>query len=301
MADSTFKQMCKELSTIRTSTVLSLVIPNEPLSPVHLLKVQECVKGKSIESLDVVVHSGGGDINTAYQIVELLRNHCKQMNVIVPIYAKSAATLLTLAADVIIMGEFAELGPLDSQIAEREGGVIRYNSALNPFKTLEQLRSFSLATLDLAAMLILSRTDLTVDEAIVHAIEFASSISQPLYLQLKPDKLGEYSRALAVGKEYGERLLRRYTKWQNDVERDAVLEQLVRGYPSHEYIIDYKELQDLGFDVRYSTEDEKPIIDSIIQFLIVEVSQTAIFCVCKPTTSKNALDKAEKKETTDEK
>jgi hypothetical protein len=282
MPDSFLKQQCKKLSVQRKSAVVALVLPDDSLYPTHLLKVQKCLEGKSFESMDVLLHSGGGDINTAYQTAEMLRNHSKAFRVIVPIFAKSAATLLTLAADEIIMGELAELGPLDTQILERQKGSRKYTSALNPFKSLEQLQSFSFETLDLAVKLFLNRAALTVDEAIARAIEFAANVSTPLYSKLDIEKLGEYSRALAVGKEYGERLLRRYTKWKHDDEaRTNVLDKLVRGYPSHDYIIDFKEMQELGFEVRNPSEEEKPLIDAIAHYL-VDTSATEIFCVCEP-------------------
>lgn len=283
MPDSTLKQKCKAMSTIRQSAVLSLTLSEASLAPSHLLKVQKCLEGKSFPVLDVLLHSGGGDINSAYQIAELLRNHSKKLDVLVPIYAKSAATLLTLAADEIVMGELAELGPLDTQILERQKGGRKYSSALNPFKSLEQLQSFSLETLDVTVKLLLNRAALTVDEAIGHSIDFAASVSNPLYAKLDIEKLGEYSRALAVGKEYSERLLRRYTKWKdNDEERADVLDKLVRGYPSHYYIIDFKEFKELGFDVRYPNDAERELFETIAQHLIDD-SPNEIFCICEPT------------------
>ena len=77
-----------------------------------------------------------------------------------------------------------------------------------------------------------------------------------LFTQLNPEKLGEYNRALAVGTEYGERLLRRFTTW-DDEKRTAILEQLVHGYPSHDYIIDYHELKEMGFGVNLFTDSER--------------------------------------------
>jgi hypothetical protein len=44
----------------------------------------------------LVIDSGGGDANAAYQISTLLRRHCGGFTAIIPRYAKSAATLLAL-------------------------------------------------------------------------------------------------------------------------------------------------------------------------------------------------------------
>ncbi len=86
----------------------------------------------------------------------------------------------------------------------------------------------------------------------------------PLFTQLNPEKLGEYSRALSVGTEYGARLLRRFTSW-DDEKRAAVLEKLVHGYPSHDYIIDYHELQEMGFDAKLFSDAERSAVQGLFK------------------------------------
>lgn len=291
MSENGLKKQLKNLVDIRNSTVLTVFTPNSPIFPPNLLKVKELLKRKKIENIDLIIHSSGGDINTAYQIAEILRNHSKKITAIIPLLAKSAATLLTISADEIIMGELAELGPLDTQISEQKKGSRIFNSALNPFKSLEQLQTYALETLDVTAKLILSRAEMTVEEAIGHAIEFASRVTSPLFEKLDVEKLGEYSRALSVGKEYGKRLLARYNIIQN---QDEILELLVRGYPSHDYIIDYKELKRLGFNVRYPSDEESSIIDAIVEYLI-RTDDTDIFCLFEKDEKHQSCEKESKK------
>src|SRR5690349_6546463 len=64
-----------------------------------------------IDTLEILLHSPGGHSRVAYQLAKFFRGHCRRLNIIVPMSAKSAATLLCLNADAIYMGEFAELGP----------------------------------------------------------------------------------------------------------------------------------------------------------------------------------------------
>lgn len=283
MSDSELKQLCEKLAGVRKSEVVAIILANEPLNAPNLLEVQKCIGEKKCKKLDIVLHSSGGDINVAYQIIELLRRHCEYMTTIVPIYAKSVASLFVLGSNEIIMGELAELGPLDTQIVEREKGAPKYTSALNPFKTLEELQRFALETLDVTVKLLLSRAELSVDEAIKHGMDFASRVSTPLFGQLNAEKVGEYSRALAVGKEYGERLLRRHTKWQDKRKRDTILEKIIRGYPSHDYIIDYEELKELGFNVKLPSNTEKSILESIVEY-VVGSTKTEIFCASEKSS-----------------
>jgi len=67
-------------------------------------------------ALDLMIHSPGGDIDAAEKIVYMCRRVSKSFRVIVPEMAKSAATLIALASDVILMGLESELGPIDTQI-----------------------------------------------------------------------------------------------------------------------------------------------------------------------------------------
>lgn len=237
----------------------------ESLELQHVIHLRQVLGAQQFEDVDLVINSGGGSIHAAYQIIELLRLHTKRINACVPFYAKSAATLLCVGADAIVVDELAQLGPLDTQILEeKKGGKAEFTSALNPFKTLEQLQKFSLETLDIAVKMIATRSGMDLDDCLKHAIEFVRATTGPLFTQLNPEKLGEYSRALSVGTEYGARLLRRFTSW-DDEKRAAVLEKLVHGYPSHDYIIDYHELQEMGFDAKLFSDAERSAVQGLFK------------------------------------
>ncbi|RIK05694.1 MAG: serine protease [Acidobacteria bacterium] len=73
--------------------------------------------------LDLILHSPGGTAEAAEAIVEYLRGRFDEFRVIVPIAAMSAATMVAMAADEIVMGAHSQLGPIDPQltIATPEG------------------------------------------------------------------------------------------------------------------------------------------------------------------------------------
>ena len=66
--------------------------------------------------VDLLLQSPGGDINAAEKIVNLCRSRSRSFRVIVAESAKSAATLIALASDQILMSDTSELGPIDPQI-----------------------------------------------------------------------------------------------------------------------------------------------------------------------------------------
>lgn len=65
--------------------------------------------------LTILMHSPGGVTNAAESIVAYLRSKFADIEVIVPTFAMSAATMISLAANRIVMSRSGQLGPIDPQ------------------------------------------------------------------------------------------------------------------------------------------------------------------------------------------
>ena len=78
-----------------------------------LYEVTEGIKRD--EEIDLFLQTLGGSIDATEKIIKLLKNRFKNYRVIVPNWAKSGGTLITLAAEKIILGTISELGPIDPQ------------------------------------------------------------------------------------------------------------------------------------------------------------------------------------------
>jgi ClpP class serine protease len=74
--------------------------------------------------IDLILHTPGGLVLAAEQIAHALRKHSAKVTVIVPHYAMSGGTLISLAADEIIMDENAVLGPVDPQLGHQAAASI---------------------------------------------------------------------------------------------------------------------------------------------------------------------------------
>lgn len=72
--------------------------------------------GLSGKRLDLILHSPGGSLEAAEQIVSYLRAKYEFIRAIVPQNAMSAATMIACACDEIMMGKHSALGPIDPQI-----------------------------------------------------------------------------------------------------------------------------------------------------------------------------------------
>ncbi|KUK47505.1 MAG: hypothetical protein XD74_1886, partial [Actinobacteria bacterium 66_15] len=79
-----------------------------------------------VENVDLFLYSRGGDVSVPWRIVSMIREFCTNYRVLIPYKAHSAATMISLGADEIVMGRKAELGPIDptlSRVAQAEGTV----------------------------------------------------------------------------------------------------------------------------------------------------------------------------------
>lgn len=70
----------------------------------------------STQDLHLMLASPGGDGEAAVRLARSMQYRCRELTVIIPTEAKSAATLLCLGAHHIVMAPFSDLGPVDPQI-----------------------------------------------------------------------------------------------------------------------------------------------------------------------------------------
>ncbi len=68
------------------------------------------------DAIDLILETPGGSGETAEDIVGLLRGRYQRIGVVVPGVAKSAGTIIAMAADEILMEPGSALGPIDAQI-----------------------------------------------------------------------------------------------------------------------------------------------------------------------------------------
>lgn len=212
------------------------------------------------ETLEILVHSLGGHAHVAYRLAKYFRGHCKRLNILVPMQAKSAATLFCLNADAIYMGEFAELGPLDAQIRDELDKGFDYFSPLDEFKSMEFMKEYATGILDYFGHALAER-GMSVKQALHEAIAGAVGIMNPLYSHIDPSKVGSYRRALSEGEEYAKRLLGSV----QHPSAEELAEHLVWDYPAHDFVIDYEEARGIGLPVqRLPITQEKALINSLI-------------------------------------
>ncbi len=179
----------------------------------------------SDQCLDVVVTSSGGDIDAAYNLALLFRRYGKDcLQLIVPRWAKSAATMLVCAGDRILMSPVAELGPLDPQITE--------------MNLLEGRRE------QFSPLHIESTMNLIRNECEQGSAKLADKLMERLQF---PITLGRYRSLINIGNDYLRKLLStRMLKDKPAEVVDQIAKKLTSGYTDHGYCIAVEEAASIG-------------------------------------------------------
>ncbi len=81
------------------------------------------IRGAKDKSIDLILHTPGGQLHASIQIARALKSHNTKTRVLVPHYSMSGGTIIALAADEIIMDKDASLGPIDPQVGDFLRGV----------------------------------------------------------------------------------------------------------------------------------------------------------------------------------
>lgn len=195
----------------------------------------ELVAGLDRDSdVDLMIQSPGGDPNAAEIIVHTLFSRTKHLRVVVPQAAKSAATLVTLAADEILMSDTSELGPIDPQITIPTSYGLAFRPAqafLNGLEMIKKEHSDGQA-LNPAYFPFLKGVDAALIDYCYKSIE--------------------HSKRLAV--KWLTRAM--YKNQPNEAARIA--EELINidKYPNHGQVIHYQDGLRIGLKITYKSFDD---------------------------------------------
>ena len=120
------EKLIEEIEKKRESKVIAYVTSDRPGlgAPIggdvvsiiheHILAIEEEKRKK----LDLLIYSRGGQSDVPWTIVSMFREYTQKgsFSVLIPYRAHSAATVIALGADEIVMTKKAELGPIDITI-----------------------------------------------------------------------------------------------------------------------------------------------------------------------------------------
>jgi len=131
--------------------------------------------------IDIVLHTPGGLVLASLQIARAIHKHEGKVTAFVPHYAMSGGTLIALAADEIVMSEYAVLGPVDPQLGQYPAASILKAVAK---KSLDRIKDETL---------------ILADQAEKAVSQVRSGVRELLLTKCSEEKADELSRLLSEG------------------------------------------------------------------------------------------------------
>ena len=216
--------------------VASFGHPRGSIDKADVLGFGDLLYGLKDEDIDLLIQSPGGDIDVAEKIVYMCRSRARTFRVIVPESAKSAATLIALAADSVVMSDTSELGPIDPQI------II---TSADGQPTFRPARSFldGLEAIKIEA----------AKEGSLSPVYF------PLLVHLDPALLDFCRKAIERSEQFAEKWLRKSQCKRAPKKAKRIAKALTdtERYLSHGTVIDHKEASSIGLRVEYLNSDDE--------------------------------------------
>ena len=225
----------------RYTSGYDFLIANGPIGQDMMSKIMKaCSQERQHDRLVLALLTYGGDANAGYRIGRLLQAFYQDLTVLVPAVCKSAGTLIACSANRIAMSPLGELGPLDVQILKRDELFERRSGLITKHALLE-LQDHTFKLYEHFMLRIKARgPGISFKMATDIATRISADVMRTVYDHVNVDAIGEDARNLAVAIEYCQRLDKRF----NNLKAGCA-DRLVHDYPSHDFVIDSDEAQEL--------------------------------------------------------
>ncbi|MDO5691991.1 MAG: hypothetical protein Q4G70_05820 [Pseudomonadota bacterium] len=175
------------------------------------------------DTIYLFLKSGGGSGQVSLRIANLLRQHCQRLVVLVPLECASAATMIAIGADLILMGPTAYLTAVDTSL----------NHALSPVDRDNDRVSVSLDELQRVIRLWRGQNGADPDNAY-----------KSLFQYVHPLVIGAVDRAESLSIMLCKELLAHHIR--DEAQAEQIATTLNSKYPSHSYPILLDEAVKIG-------------------------------------------------------
>ncbi len=185
--------------------------------------------------IDLFLYSSGGDTMVPWRLVSMIREYCDTFSVLIPYKAHSAATMIALGADEIVMTDLAELSPIDPSTA----------NVFNPGDPANPQSKIPISVEDVMAYFDLAKNKFGIkSDAELAKIFNKFTESNP---QIHPLALGNVNRIHNLIRMLAKSLLKSHKNKMSAEEISKIVDYFTEKLYSHQYFIGRREaLEDLG-------------------------------------------------------
>jgi hypothetical protein len=211
---------------------------------------------KHLETCDVLIHTYGGDPISAYSLAHVIRDMAHHVTYLVPERAYSAGTLLCFSGDLIRMGHYAGLSPIDITLDESGREEVELTS-------IDYYQKFATDSQRKIQMVLQE-----FDEGLSTSV--GSDLLCRMVEQVGALTVGKYYRTRSLTGHYAEELLDRYMlKGDSNAQgrRNRIIRKLLFSAPAHEYHIGYHICDEMGLKVERMTTEEHDATMALVDLL----------------------------------
>jgi ATP-dependent protease ClpP protease subunit len=196
-----------------------------------------------VDRLSLFIKSDGGSGQASLRMVNLLRQFVGRLTVLVPLECESAATMLALGADKILMGPLAHLSAVDTSLTHDLSPIDRDNDRV----------SVSQDELHRVVKLWQNQSQ-----------EEAANPYSALFGYVHPLVIGAVDRASALSTMLCVEILSYHMKDAKKARR--ISDILNSGYPSHSYPITLREARRIGLHAEALDEGTNKMLFELNEF-----------------------------------
>jgi ClpP class serine protease len=218
------------ITSDRPGPVGARVAPD--IIPLFSEQLREIAPGGKVQKIDLFLYSAGGDTMVPWRLVSMIREHCDQFSVLVPYKAHSAATMIALGADEIVMSDLSEISPIDPSTAN----VFNPPDPTNPQGRIPISVEDVIAYFDLAKNKFGIKSDEDLTKIFVQFVE-----ANP---EVHPLALGNVNRIHNLIRLIAKRLLKSHNKPLKEDEIEKIVEYFTEKLYSHQYFIGRREARE---------------------------------------------------------
>jgi hypothetical protein len=200
--------------------------------------------GNKVELIDFYLYSLGGRMEVPWRIATMLREFCKSLNVIIPYKAYSAATLIALSADKIIMTRKGELSPIDPSLHLIIPEAERPKMGLPPEIGVEDISAY--------ITFVKERAGLTDQMALSKSIEILAD-------KLSPPVLGQIQRSYSHIRLVAGKLLSLCRPSLEERRITTIIESLTEKMYLHGHGIGREEAKEMGLQIENTDNVEEDL------------------------------------------
>lgn len=214
------------------------------------------------ERISLYLYTRGGDTQAARSIVNLIRQFCDYLEVIVPAKAHSAGTLVCLGANAIMMTKQATLSPIDPAV----------NSPLNP----QIPGAPANAKVPVSVEMINGFINLATTKLQITASSDLAALLTTLTQHIHPLVLGQAYRTTSQIRMLAGHLISNQISEKEKV--DKILDFLCSESGSHDYTIYRNEARDdLGLNIEKPDDAQYELIKKIYDDIAHELRLAELY------------------------